>query len=139
MTTETLLLRQINPSFIQQGRPTSQAFRPTPKDRQMVSVYDGDLIDAQAAWVHFTSGGFRSVGVLAVSVAECRGEGLEARPDPVPFPEHAVIDFLEFTGTQAKKRAERLRERAVIRNWLYQAVDDSSSSRSDGPIGPVRP
>jgi hypothetical protein len=34
----TLLHRQINPSWVQQGRVTSQAFRPTPKDESKLSV-----------------------------------------------------------------------------------------------------
>ena len=44
MTGTTLLLRQIHPSFVQDGRVTSQAFRPTPKDESLLSVYDGDQI-----------------------------------------------------------------------------------------------
>jgi hypothetical protein len=38
MTPETLLLRQIHPSFVQAGRVTSQAFRPTPKDGSLLSI-----------------------------------------------------------------------------------------------------
>jgi hypothetical protein len=44
MTEATLLLRQVHPSFIQHGRVTSQVFRPTLKDKRLLSVYDGDLI-----------------------------------------------------------------------------------------------
>lgn len=121
MTEATPLLRQINPAFIQQGRVTSQAFRPTPKDRQELSVYDGDLITPEGAWRHFTDGGFRSVGVLAVTVGECRTEGLAARPSPEQFPEHAVIDFGDFTGSQAEKRGKRLKDLAWSRGWLHRA------------------
>ena len=39
---ETLFLRQIHPTFVQNGRPTSQAFRPTPKDENQLSVYNGE-------------------------------------------------------------------------------------------------
>jgi len=46
MTDETLVHRQIHPSFVQAGFPTSQAFRPTPKDESKLSVYDGDMITA---------------------------------------------------------------------------------------------
>ena len=42
MTPDTLLLRQIHPGFIQGGRVTSQAFRPTPKDEFLLSVDNGD-------------------------------------------------------------------------------------------------
>ena len=53
MNSQTLLLRQIHPSFIQQGRVTSQAFRPTPKDEMKLSVYDGDQMTPEEAFEHF--------------------------------------------------------------------------------------
>ncbi len=59
MTEKTLLLRQIHPLFIQEGRVTSQAFRPTPKDQKKLSVYDGDLITAERSWVHFRDRGLQ--------------------------------------------------------------------------------
>ena len=54
MTGDTLLLRQIHPSFVQDGRVTSQAFRPTPKDDAQLSAYDGDQITPVAAWLNYT-------------------------------------------------------------------------------------
>ena len=42
MTDETLLLRQVHPSFLQDGVVSSQVFRPTPKDECKLSAYDGD-------------------------------------------------------------------------------------------------
>ena len=69
MNNDTLLLRQVHPSWIQNGRVTSQAFTPTPKDNGHLSSYDGDMISAEAAWRHYTnklgyesSGGFRILG-----------------------------------------------------------------------------
>lgn len=122
MTETTLLLRQINPSFIQQGRVTSQAFRPTPKDRQKLSVYDGDMISAARAWVHFTqTQRLQSVGVLGVTVQECRNEELEVRSSPEHFAEHAEIDFLELTPNQCEKKGKRLRSAAEARGWLHRA------------------
>ncbi len=55
MTPDTLLLRQIHPSFVQDGRVTSQAFRPTPKDELRLSVDDGDRVGAEASWKRFTA------------------------------------------------------------------------------------
>lgn len=64
MNPTTLLYRQVNPSWIQSGRVTSQAFKPTPKDERRLSVYDGDLITPADAWRHYTESlGFSSVGV----------------------------------------------------------------------------
>jgi hypothetical protein len=122
MESATLLLRQINPSFLVAGRVTSQAFHPTPKDKDLLSAYDGDLIGAEAAWNHFTQDqGLKSSGVLAVTLGECQAEGVSARPDPQLFPEHAVIDFTDKDKKAKKQIAGLLRDKAVARDWLYQA------------------
>jgi hypothetical protein len=118
----TLLLRQVNPSWVQQGRITSQVFKPTPKDRQRLSVYDGDQVTALEAWEHFTTElGFASIGVLAVSMKECETLALQAEPDPEPFPAHAVIRFDTCPSSQIEKKAKRLKAFAEARGWLYQA------------------
>jgi hypothetical protein len=107
MKPETLLYRQINPNWVQGNRVTSQAFRPMPKDKQLLSAYDVDVINAEGSWRHFTSGlGFASIGVCAISVAECAELELQARPDPVPFPEHAVIDFAGLDNKAAEKKSK---------------------------------
>ena len=54
MTGSTLLLRQFNPSWVQAGRVTSQAFKPTPNDNKRISVYDGDQVTDEDFWHHYT-------------------------------------------------------------------------------------
>lgn len=121
MNPDTLLLRQVHPSWIQQGRITSQVFQPTPKDKKRLSVYDGDRITPEQSWVHFTESlGFSSVGVMTVTMEECKKENLIARPDPAPFPEHAIIDFTDFSDNQIKQKAKRLKVHAENRSWLYR-------------------
>ena len=123
MNSGTLLLRQIHPAWIQKERVTSQAFAPTPKDNSMLSVYDGDQITAEDAWKHYRqSQRLNSVGVLAVTVAECEAQNATAQPYPTPFPEHAVIDFSELTNSQGKKAAKQLRTLAEQRGWKYGPV-----------------
>jgi hypothetical protein len=120
MRNDTLLHRQINPSWIQEGRVTSQAFKPTPKDGKQLSVYDGDQISAENAWQHYTVDlGFPSAGVLAVAVAECLELELRAMPKPDPFPEHAIIDFSEYPNAQIEKKAKKLKAYAQARGYLY--------------------
>lgn len=122
MKADTELLRQINPNFIQGDRVSSQAFRPTPKDQGCLSVYDGDLIDPGAAYAHFTGIlGFQSIGVQAVTFAECAALDLPAHSDPEPFPEHAVIDFSAFQKKQVETKAKQLRILADARGWRYRA------------------
>lgn len=122
MTPNTLLLRQIHPSFVQSGRITSQAFRPTPKDEKRLSVYDGDRIQPQDSWEHYTKEqGFLSVGVMAVNRGECTAEKLTVSADGKPFPEHVTIDFSAFSNSEIEKKAKVLRQHAQTRGWQFQA------------------
>lgn len=121
MTQDTLLHRQVSPSWVQRGRVTSQVFRPTPKDEKLLSVYDGDMISPRNAWCHYTETlELTSVGVMSVTVGECSHQDLRAVSDPKPFPEHAVIDFTGFTKNEIEKKAKHLRAAAGSRGWQYQ-------------------
>ena len=121
MTGATNLLRQIHQSFIQNGRVSSQAFRPTPKDSYLLSVYNGDDISPQDAFKHYTMTlALGSCRVLAVTQAECDGCHLPVRSDPAPFKEHCVIDFSKMSDSQRRKTSGRLRNYAIARDWLYK-------------------
>jgi len=124
MTGATLLLRQIHPTFIQAGFTTSQAFRPTPKDDFKLSVYDGDQITPETSWIHYTTDlELKSAGVAALTVDECAAENLPARPDPEPFPEHAIIDFAGLSAGQCQSKSKKLQAKALDRGWIYQPSD----------------
>jgi len=121
MTENTLLYRHINPGWIREGRITSQAFKPFPKDDGLLSVYDGDLINPKGSYEHFTQTlGFKSIGVKAVSVSECKAQELPTRPDPGAFAEHAVIDFKGLASSQIANKSKLLTSNAISRGWLYQ-------------------
>lgn len=121
MTDDTLLLRQVHPGFIQQNRPSSQVFRPTPKDENRLSVYDGDMIAAEPSWRHYTDVlGRKSVGVLAITVRECSDQELTAAPSPDVFEQHVHVDFGVCTANQAEKKGKKLLASAMARGWLYQ-------------------
>jgi hypothetical protein len=123
MKDQTLLLRQIHPNFLQNGRVSSQAFRPTPKDEQRLSVYDGDRIDPEPAYQHYTETlCFQSSGVMAVTVSECGALALPVASDPMPlFPEHVVIDFSAYSKKATEKKAKQLKAMAEVRDWLYRS------------------
>ena len=122
MTAETLLLRQIHPSFVQNGRVTSQAFRPTPKDELELSVDNGDLITPDAAWKRFISqSACSSSGVMAISNGECSACQLQVVQDGTPYPEHCYLDFSLFERKESEKIGKRLSALAQARGWLYQA------------------
>jgi hypothetical protein len=97
MTGSTLLLRQIHPTFLHEGRVTSQAFRPTPKDEDRLSVDNGDLIGAAESWKRFVADGkCSSAGVMAVSHGECDSQALRVVEDGIPYPDHCCLDFSPF-------------------------------------------
>lgn len=120
MTPDTLLLRQIHPNFVQQGRVTSQAFRPTPKDENLLSVDDGDRISAASAFVRFTATpDCRSAGIMAVTQAECTAQQLPVLADGQPYPEHCSIDFTACTPGERDRKAKRLARDAQERGWQF--------------------
>lgn len=122
MKIDTLLYRQVHPSWVQLDRVTSQAFKPTPKDRGRLSVYDGDQMSAEESWIHFTGDLEQvSIGVLAVTIGECRSLGLAAEPDPEPFPAHVVIEFAGCSNSEIERKAKQLRSVAAQRGWQYRA------------------
>ena len=125
MNATTLLHRHVNPAWIQSGRVTSQVFKPTAKDNRRLSVYDGDKINALDAWQHYTGAlCFSSAGVISVSVGECQSLELASESDPIPFPEHALIIFGEFSNAETEKRSKQLRAFALTRGWQFQAEHD---------------
>lgn len=122
MNIETLLLRQVHPSFLQDGEITSQVFRPTPKDENLLSAYDGDKISPEGAWRHYTEGTEnRSAGVMAITKAACDIHQLPVIDDGIPYPEHVSIDFTGKSKTVIGIIAKALKHAAVERGWLYRA------------------
>ncbi len=122
MKAETILLRQIHPHFYQAGRVTSQAFRPTPKDGSYLSVDNGDLVQPQEAWKRFTKDMLcTSIGVAAVSVAECEEQNLAVVEDGNPYPEHCSIDFSSLEKKEVERKAKLLSRKAQDRGWLFLA------------------
>lgn len=120
MNDETLLLRQVHPSWAQNGRISSQVFRPTPKDGKRLSVYDGDQVTPEQAWRHFTEElELRSIGVVAVTVEECAARELPVIPDPRPFKAHVLIDFAGLSDNAIRKKAKYLKTAAEARGWRY--------------------
>jgi hypothetical protein len=124
---DELLFRQVHPSFVRDGRPSSQAFRPTPKDAGKLSVARGALTTSKAAYQHYTERlGLPSAGTWGVTVGECREQGLPAVADPltappetVADPAHAVIDFTGLSRSQAEAKGTRVARKAFERGRLY--------------------
>ncbi|MDP8999470.1 MAG: hypothetical protein M3O46_05100 [Myxococcota bacterium] len=121
---EELLFRQVHPSFVRDGRPSSQAFRPTAKDEGKLSVARGSLTTAAGAFELHTAGlGLPSAGTWAVTVGECREQALSVLPDPltsppetVADPAHALVDFAPHSKSQGGAKGARLARKAGTRS-----------------------
>ena len=124
MNDNTRLLRQVHPGFVQSGRITSQVFRPTPKDGNRLSCYNGDKIRADEAFIHFVEHlRFCSQGVMAVKKRECDSQDLPVNDDGIPFPEHCTIDFSDLPKKSIEKKIKELKRYAEKRGWLFQMDD----------------
>jgi len=136
MNPQTLLHRQVHPSFVRGDRttslafmPTSQVFRPTPKDNHRLSVSNGDQISAEQAYIRFINTlSYKSVGVLSVSVEECCSLAVTPLADadpPAEQPDHCFIDFRGKSGRQIEKIATQLRNHATNRGWSFGPVENN--------------
>lgn len=130
-TSDSLFYRQVNPHWLPGGVPSSQAFGPTPKDEEQLSVDDAGKVSAERSWRHFTVNlGLQSAGTWGISKAEVDEAGdlvLAASPivdeeEPSKSnPAHCHIDFSRVSSKgQKKKKAQRLAMKATARGCLYQ-------------------
>lgn len=135
MNDTTLLHRQIHPSWVQNNIVSTQAFLaekaiaslafiPSEKDKKQLSVYNGEKFTAEESSKHYA---FESCGVLSVEKTECTSiEPLNVVEDNEPFDGHTYIDFTKIDSkNQIKKKATRLRNFAVKRNWTYKKNNNS--------------
>ena len=122
-----ILLRQIHPNFVRDGRPSSQAFRPTAKDENQLSVAREALTSAEQAFAHYTDNlKLKSCGTWGVSVAECHtqslrtfGQPLSCPPSVVADPAHAIIDFRDHSKSKIEAKGSLLARAALARGRLY--------------------
>ncbi len=121
-----LLFRQIHPNFLQDGEPSSDRFRPSELDQNLMSVDRSSLTTAEASHALYTSGGKKSAAVFGVTVGEFGSESIECLSDPIEAsedepenPAHAVADYSKYSTSQQKIIAKKLKRIAVERGSLY--------------------
>ena len=121
MRPETLMLRQVNSQWIQDGRLSSLAFRASRQHDFLISVYDGSAISPLDSMDHFKEvAGLDTVGVWAVTVAEAGSHGVPVELSPIkgnPF--HAHLDCRERSGGELKRLSNHLRNSADARGRLH--------------------
>lgn len=122
---EEHLFRHVHPSWVKDGEPTSQAFKPTPKDDSKLSTARSTLATVEDAFFHHTRLlGRAATGTWAVTVTEVEAVPISltayADPvtEPVPDPAHAYIEFpaepRKTIETKAKLLLAAARERGRL-------------------------
>jgi hypothetical protein len=119
---EEILLRQVHPTFFDNGEPMNQAFRPSRADEGMLSVDRGSMTSAKESYDrHTETFGLKSVGVWGLLVGEVIAEDLETIPDAFPGNDaHCVVDFRGLTKNECRAKSMILRHRAVERGCLHK-------------------
>jgi hypothetical protein len=117
-----MLFRQVHGNWVEKGVPTSQAFRPMPKDEGMMSIARGSKTTAELAHEHYTRVlGLDSVGTWGLLVAEVEATSpLRAREAELPDdPAHGFVDFRDLPRKVCERLAKILLARAVERGRLH--------------------
>lgn len=116
-----MLFRQVHPTWLDDGVPSSQAFVPTPKDKGQLSIARGSLTTAEDAYKHYTTvRNLSSAGTWAIRVGDAIGVGLQSFNDRQPdTPAHGFIDFRGLSRRDAKKKGVILAARAREGGRLY--------------------
>ena len=130
---DELLHRQVHPSFVRDGRASSQAFRPTPKDSGRLSVDRGALRSAEESHLRYTTDlGLSSAGTWAVAVGECSACDLpvEAEPlvEPPPNPAHAAVVFTGLSRGQCEAKGTKLARAANERGCIHPPAKERVES-----------
>ncbi len=126
-----IVFRQIHPNCMHDGEPSSDRFRPSEKDANMLSVDRSALVSAEQSHTLYTANGNASAAVFGLSVAEFAGDSVtcfenpvEATPATVANPAHALADYSAHTLKQQKLIAKKLKRAAVARGQLHPPPDN---------------
>jgi hypothetical protein len=127
-----VLYRQIHPNYFDKNVPSSDRFRPSKMDQNMLSVDRSSVHNAQASHELYTSDGKKSAAVFGVSVGEFDGEGISCIEDPTPYvpatadkseraenKAHSLADYSSFDDSKQKLIGRRLQSRAIARGKLF--------------------
>lgn len=116
------LYRQVPPQWIVDGKPSSQAFKPTKKDEGMLSIALGSKTTDEGAFLHHTQVlKLASGGTWAVTVGDVAAMELSSFEQPLEnSPAHGFIDFRDLGRRAMESKAKLLLAKARERGCVYQ-------------------
>jgi hypothetical protein len=118
--------RQVNPSWVDEGHPTRQAFSPSTKDYGCLSLDRSISITAKQSFENFTALGLKSEAVYGIAASEFGEEPnpIECHASPIEEdvyinPHHSHADFNGLSKGQRKAKITELRRVALSRGKLH--------------------
>ncbi|MDQ8732407.1 hypothetical protein [Bradyrhizobium sp. LHD-71] len=130
---DEVLFRQIHPGFVEDGVPSSQPFRPTPKDQNKLSVDRSSAITPEASFTLFQENGGATIAVYGLSVGDFASEAIICHPDPLPElnnPAHAIADYSPHKTSQHKTIAKRLKRLAIARGCFHPRASTKAEEKT---------
>ncbi|MBN8800439.1 MAG: hypothetical protein J0H05_02045 [Stenotrophomonas acidaminiphila] len=119
---EELLMRQVHPNMMQEGRLWSGAFTPTAADNGLLSADRDSIISPKEAYERYlklkalTQAG----GSWGVSINEFKTMGLVCYFDPIPDNDaHVLVDFAAHGADKEKGLGKLAYAKASARGRLY--------------------
>lgn len=126
-----VLFRQIHPSSIHDGEPSSDRFRPSQRDSNRLSVDRSSLTSAEDAHRLYTSSGRKSAAVYGLTVGEFKAETIPCKEAPIlnhaRLPDnsaHSLADYSAHEKRGQKILALRLKQLAIARGCLFEGGND---------------
>jgi hypothetical protein len=127
---EEVLLRQIHPTFFENGEPSSDRFRPSQLDKNLLSLDRNSMVSPAQSHANYEGAGRKSAAVFGVTVGEfmienidCLHDPLDSTPVQAANPAHASANYERHDLKQQKLIAKRLKRVAIARGCLHLAGD----------------
>lgn len=124
---DEVLFRQIRSKHLMdQGSPSSEAFRPMPKDDNRLSLDRSSKTTPEWSFGNFRDKGYDSVAVFGVSVAEFNTLEILCFDDPRNDNDsYAYADFSTLHSKSHHIRvSKRLKQKAIERGQLFPYLQD---------------
>lgn len=138
---EEVLYRQIHPTFMHEGVPSSGSFMPSKKDEHKLSLDRSSLVTAEASHVAYLATGLESEAVYGLEVREFGAEAIDCEEDPIERSEtapenkaHALADYSPFNPSKQKNISKRLKIKAVARGCLHPPAANDGGAVAIAPV-----
>ncbi|HOY80018.1 MAG TPA: hypothetical protein PLN33_19555 [Hyphomonadaceae bacterium] len=121
---EEVMLRQVHPNFVQEGRPASRAFRPNSDDSGLFSSDRSAIVTPQQAYEAYQHKDRATGGCWGVTIDEYSALNLDSYSDPlVDNGAHALVDFTPHEERLWRSLSKRIHKAAQDRGCLFTADD----------------